>query len=309
MSSADDLSVEDRRPENADFLLLGAGGFLGAAIQRALEDARHSVVVSRVRLNDRPGLDRLLHLCRPALGLVCAAGERGRPNVSWCDSHPVETLDANVTGQLNVAAACHAHAVHAVILGTGALYVSQRQSPSRAPFTESDAPNAQMNVYLALRVKLEELLCYFDNVLTLRVLYPVSSDLDKRGLIGKLARFEQVDGTETSATVLEDLCPLIPDLVRRRATGVMNFVNRGTVSYAEIVSELSKRMPAGWRQPSIVVPSGDSRPACELDVARLTAGCGREVPSAAAAVRRIVAGLDEGELAELMREQGRASAL
>ena len=82
-----------------------------------------------------------------------------------------------------------------------------------------------MGVYIALRAKMEELLAYFDNALVLRVLYPVSSDLDPRGLIGKLALFERVDKVQTSVTVLEDLCPLLPDLVRRRATGVRKETN------------------------------------------------------------------------------------
>jgi len=258
------------------------------------------VVASRVRLQDRLGIERLLDEHRPSVGVICAAGERGRPNISWCDTHPVETVDANITGQLNVAAACHARGLHVVLLGTGVLYSADAVAPGYR-FKEEDPPNARQNVYTALRQKMEELLAYFDNTLVLRILYPVSSDLDPRGLIGKLARFERVDPVRTSVTVLDDLLPFVPDLARGRVTGVLNFANSGTVSYTDVVGELAGRAPAAWRRPSSDAAAAP-RAACELDVDRLAAACGREVPDALASVRRIIAALGEEELRALAPE-------
>lgn len=244
-------------------------------------------------------MERLLDECRPSVGVVCAAGERGRPNISWCESHPVETLDANITGQLSVAAACHARGLHVIFLGTGAMYTADPGAPGRR-FKEEDPPNARQNVYLALRQKMEELLAYFDNALVLRVLYPVSSDLDPRGLIGKLARFERVDPVRTSVTVLEDLLPLVPALARGRVTGVLNFANSGTAAYADIIEDLAFRAPLGWRRP-VVDAAAAPRPACELDVGCLEEACGRVVPQASESLRRIVAALGREELQALVQ--------
>lgn len=282
-----------------DFVLLGPSGFLGAAILRALEGGGHRVASSRVRLQDRLGIEQLLDEQRPSLGVICAAGERGRPNILWCDSHPVETVDANITGQLSVAAACHARGLHVTLLGTGALYSADPTALGHR-FKEEEPPNAKQNVYLALRRKMEEILAYFDNALILRVLYPVSSDLDPRGLIGKLARFERVDKVHTSVTVCDDLFPLLPELVRSRTTGVLNFTSRGTVSYADIVEQLAQRAPEGWRRPHVDV-SAAARPACELDVEHLASACSCEVPYASAAVRRIIAGLSHEDLKALVQ--------
>jgi len=277
--------------DTTDFVLLGPSGFLGEAIQHALEAAGHGVVASRVRLSDRLGIEKLIDESKPKLGVICAAGERGRPNISWCDTHPVETVDANITGQLAVAAICHYRKIHATFLGTGALYSADPENPGHC-FTEDDPPNAKQNVYLSLRQKMEELFKYFDNTLILRVLYPVSSNLDPRGLIGKLARFERVDKVSTSVTVLEDLCPLIPVLVTRKATGVLNFVNRGTLSYIDVIEDIKQKSPPGWKQPR-VEESAVARPACELDVSRLATATGRDVPDASASVHRIIEGFDE----------------
>lgn len=281
-----------------DFVLLGPTGYLGSALLHALESAGNRVATSRVRLQDRSGIERLLDENRPTVGVICAAGERGRPNVSWCDSHPVETVDANITGQLNVAAACHARGLHATLLGTGMLYSVDPAAPDHK-FREDETPNVKRNVYIDLRVKMEELMAYFDNVLVLRVLFPVSADLDRRGLIGKLARFERVDKVQCSVTVLDDLFPLVAGLARNRVKGVLNFTNSGTVEYAEIINELSKVAPAGWRRPQIDADA-PARPACELDVERLAAASGQAVPDARSSVLQIIARLGDDELRHLL---------
>jgi len=299
MAAADDNTASRSVAEvPPDFVLLGPTGYLGSALLHALESAGNRVATSRVRLQDRSGIERLLDENRPTVGVICAAGERGRPNVSWCDSHPVETVDANITGQLNVAAACHARGLHATLLGTGMLYSVDPAAPDHK-FREDETPNVKRNVYIDLRVKMEELMAYFDNVLVLRVLFPVSADLDRRGLIGKLARFERVDKVQCSVTVLDDLFPLVAGLARNRVKGVLNFTNSGTVEYAEIINELSKVAPAGWRRPQIDADA-PARPACELDVERLAAASGQAVPDARSSVLQIIARLGDDELRHLL---------
>lgn len=208
--------------------------------------------------------------------------------------------------ECKVAAACYTRGLHVTLLGTGAMYVADPQSPGRR-FVERDPPNIQEpGTYVALRHKMEELLAYFDNALILRVVYPMSSDLDPRGLLGKLARFKTVDRVATSVTILEDLCPLIPELARRKVIGPLNFVNKGTIAYADLVCELCKISPAGWQGP-LVAGSATRRPAAELDVARLAASVGREIPCAERSLRRIISGLSKKDFEPLMGQQHQSS--
>ncbi|CAE7894547.1 NRS/ER [Symbiodinium microadriaticum] len=277
-----------------DFVLLGATGFLGASILRKLE-SKHVVCTSRLRLKDRLGLEALLDEQKPKLGVICAAGERGRPNIAWCDAHPVETLDANITGQLSVAAACHERGLHLILLGTGALYLA---SEKKRKFSEADPPNGgSPGVYTALRQKMEELTAYFNNVLVLRVLYPLSSDLDPRGLLGKLARFKQVDSVQTSVTILDDLMPLLPILAERRTVGVLNFTNPGTISYPDIVLGLQDRAAkcgVQWKAPEI--RGAGAKAAAELDTTRLQEAVGMPLATAADSSQRIISSLSDEEV-------------
>lgn len=288
--------------EHPDFVLLGPVGFLGSAILRALQAGGYRVVTSRLRLCDRAGIEALLDAQRPVLGVICAAGERGKPNISWCDQHPVETVDANITGQLNVAAACHSRGLHVTLIGTGTLYDMDPSQPEQT-FSEHDVPNiSQPGVYVALRRTLEDLLRYFDNVLTLRVLFPVSYDLDARGLLGKLLRFERVDRAVTSVTVLDDLCPLIPELVKQRLVGPLNFANPGVVAYADVIEALASRAPDGCRLPQLS-DAPPKRPAPRLAVERLCEAVSRRPPPASESVLRIVAALGPDDFAAVAAER------
>lgn len=103
-----------------------------------------------------------------------------------------------------------------------------------------------VHVYRKFRCMLEELLSYYPNVLNLRVQFPVAMTdgdfSDKRSLLAKLKSFPKVDAAEVSVTFLEDLCPVIPVLAEKKKVGNLNFVNPGSVKYADVVERFSKHL-------------------------------------------------------------------
>ena len=150
---SDDLPACSTVGSEIDFVLMGPSGFLGAAILRSLESSNYSVHATRIRLKDRLGLEALLDKAKPKLGVICAAGERGRPNITWCDSHPVETVDANITGQLSVAAACYERGLHVILVGTGALYVSSERNGNSPKVTHQMVAHPACTLLLGRRWK------------------------------------------------------------------------------------------------------------------------------------------------------------
>ena len=134
---------------------------------------------------------------------------------------------------------------------------------------------------------LAQLLAYYPNVLNLRVIYPITRDMsDKRGLVGKLAGFSKVDDAVGCCTFLEDLCPLVPLMMIKKATGPVNFTNRGTVSYKNIVERLKKKNP-GYN-PELRPLVG--RPAIALDCTKMVSLCAPvPVPTADESLDKIFA--------------------
>lgn len=84
--------------------------------------------------------------------------------------------------------------------------------------------------------KVEDLLKNYENVCTLRVRMPISSDLSNpRNFITKITRYEKVVDIPNSMTILDELLPISIEMAKRNLTGIWNFTNPGVVSHNEIL--------------------------------------------------------------------------
>lgn len=84
--------------------------------------------------------------------------------------------------------------------------------------------------------QVEELLKEFDNVCTLRVRMPISSDLENpRNFITKISRYNKVVNIPNSMTILDELLPISIEMAKRNLRGIWNFTNPGVVSHNEIL--------------------------------------------------------------------------
>ena len=54
--------------------------------------------------------------------LVNCLGKTGRPNVDWCESHKIETAEANVTIPIMLAELCAKLDIRMIQLGSGCIY-------------------------------------------------------------------------------------------------------------------------------------------------------------------------------------------
>lgn len=85
-------------------------------------------------------------------------------------------------------------------------------------------------------MQVEELLKEYDNVCTLRVRMPISSDLSNpRNFITKISRYNKVVNIPNSMTVLDELLPISIEMAKRSLKGIWNFTNPGVISHNEIL--------------------------------------------------------------------------
>lgn len=85
-------------------------------------------------------------------------------------------------------------------------------------------------------MQVEELLRERENVCTLRVRMPISSDLSNaRNFITKITRYNKVVNIPNSMTVLDELLPISIEMAKRNCRGVWNFTNPGVISHNEIL--------------------------------------------------------------------------
>jgi len=139
-----------------------------------------------------------------------------------------------VTCQLQLIHLCKEIDVHLTIIGSGAVYNGNKL------FTEEDEPTFKGTFYSRARVVLEDIIrsTYTQDVLYLRVLYPITGDGDQRCFMEKLkTRRSNIHDTKVTVSVLPSLLPKLPILLDQKVTGILNFVNDDVISLSELLQK------------------------------------------------------------------------
>ncbi|XP_042484631.1 trifunctional UDP-glucose 4,6-dehydratase/UDP-4-keto-6-deoxy-D-glucose 3,5-epimerase/UDP-4-keto-L-rhamnose-reductase RHM1-like [Macadamia integrifolia] len=219
------------------FLLYGRTGWIGGLLGGLCKDRGIEFEYGRGRLEDRTSIKEDLRRVRPT-HVFNAAGITGRPNVDWCESHKVETIKTNVVGTLTLADACKEQGLLMMNFATGCIFGYDNEHPegSGIGFIEEDKPNFIGSFYSKTKAMVEELLKEYENVCTLRVRMPISSDLSNpRNFITKISRYNKVVNIPNSMTVLDELLPISIEMAKKNCRGIWNFTNPGVVSHNEIL--------------------------------------------------------------------------
>ncbi|XP_073055697.1 bifunctional dTDP-4-dehydrorhamnose 3,5-epimerase/dTDP-4-dehydrorhamnose reductase [Primulina huaijiensis] len=220
-----------------NFLIYGRSGWIGGLLGKLCEAQSIQYTYGSGRLENRASLQSDIASVRPT-HVFNAAGVTGRPNVDWCESHKVETIRTNVAGTLTLADVCRENNLVLINYATGCIFEYDEAHPlgSGIGFKEEDKPNFIGSFYSKTKAMVEDLLKNYDNVCTLRVRMPISSDLSNpRNFITKITRYEKVVNIPNSMTILDELLPISIEMAKRNLTGIWNFTNPGVVSHNEIL--------------------------------------------------------------------------
>ncbi|KAK4490897.1 hypothetical protein RD792_001612 [Penstemon davidsonii] len=219
------------------FLIYGRNGWIGGLLGKICLEKGLRFEYGIGRLQDKKSILDDIWRVQPT-HVFNAAGVTGRPNVDWCESHKAETIRTNVVGTLTLADICKEHGLLVMNFATGCIFEYDESHPqgSGIGFKEEDTPNFTGSFYSKTKAMVEELLKEYDNVCTLRVRMPISSDLSNpRNFITKITRYNKVVNIPNSMTVLDELLPISIEMAKRNCRGIWNFTNSGVVSHNEIL--------------------------------------------------------------------------
>jgi len=242
---------------------------------KTLQKAGYSFTTSDVRIEERDKLEAVIDQMKPRY-VLCFAGLAGRPNIDWCETHRVETIRANILGQLTVADLCLQRSIHCTLIGTGSLYSydSHHLTGSGIGFREEEEPNFANNFYVRMRIILEALIKEYPNVLNLRVVFPISDDFHPRSMPAKLTKYPKILSIPTSYSVLDDLWPILIEMPRKNLTGTFNFTNPGVTDHSYILGLYRELIEPNFSWVEVTEEEKESmqkvpRSFSELDVSKL----------------------------------------
>jgi len=211
-----------------DFLILGASGFLGSNIIKILDHSNKNYIKCNLRLEKNDEIEKYINIIKPK-NIINCAGLTGTPNIFWCDDNKIKTIETNIIYQMTLAKICKDNNIHLTILGSGGIFENDRF------YNEEDEGNFNKNFYSKSRICLENMIKNYDNVLCARINYPICNDASDKNLLTKLLSYKNIENVELSITYIDDLFPILIDMICNNEVGICNLVNEGSISLLNIM--------------------------------------------------------------------------
>jgi nucleoside-diphosphate-sugar epimerase len=179
--------------------------------------------------------------------VICAAGISGKPTIAWCESNKIETINTNITYQLILANICKELGIHLTIYMSGSVYLNNCKCKCKyncdcnckLQYDETIEPNNTTTHYTQCRIILEQCLKHYDNVLLLRIQYPISFNSNPKCFFNKMkTRLNTINNVNVNLTIIPDLFPLLPNIIENKNgnnIGIYNFVNEGSIKLSQLL--------------------------------------------------------------------------
>lgn len=213
-------------------LLFGSTGFIGSHLKDALIEKGYEIAGPRIEIRNLDEVRKTVEEVAPDY-IINATGITGKPNVDWCEDHPVETYSVNVGGSLNIAVAALEKGIKVAQMSSGCVYSGDNNGKG---WTEEDKPNFFGSMYSRSRGACEMILKDFPNVLQLRIRIPIMGKSNRKNLIDKMLLYPKMINIRNSCSIMEDFVPAAIKLMEMGTTGVINMTNQGAMNHKEIMT-------------------------------------------------------------------------
>jgi len=230
-------------------LLFGGKGWIGNQLLQLLHNTPtvEWVESSSARANNKEAVEAELVEKRP----THVISSIGRTHGS-IDGKEIRTIDyleepgkllENVTDNLYapllLAHLCQMMHIHYTYIGTGCIFEYDTEHPMDNPleaFTEADKPNFFGSSYSIVKGITDQMMSWYPSTLNVRIRMPITAAVNDRDFITKIVRYEKICSLPNSMTVLDELLPILVDMVLHNTTGTVHLTNPGVISHDEILT-------------------------------------------------------------------------
>lgn len=234
--------------------MYGGKGWIGGMLKEYLEMKGHEVILSPYRVDAEDAILKELLRIQPDR-LICVTGrthgkigdeEIGNIDYLEREGKLVENVRDNLYGPVSLALIAQEQNLHLTYFGTGCIFDGFNN------FRESDLPNFFGSSYSVVKGFTDRLMHFFENsVLNLRIRMPIVGHHNSRNFITKILNYKQISSIPNSMTVLEDMIPIIEDMILNMTTGTINLVNPGLISHNDILMLYQKYVDPSIRWENV----------------------------------------------------------
>lgn len=208
-------------------LVLGRG-YIGPRCAQAWGD---EAVLADKRINAVEDMIALLEEHNPD-AVLNAAGKRGHPNVDWCETHQLETMEGNTKLPIMIAQACAQKNIYLLHIGSGCVFYGEAPDPKG--WKEDDFANP-IAYYSKCKYAADLVLGTLPNVGIARIRVPLDDRPYPGNIIDKLASYPKIIDVENSITVIPDMIDTFYKLMEKKAEGIFHVTNPGALKYRDLM--------------------------------------------------------------------------
>lgn len=218
-------------------ILIFGKGFIGSRLQEEF-----NCNISGKKIDSYQDADREIKRFKPSIIINCI-GHIG-DNVDGCEKDIDKTLTANTFVPIILAEAALRNNIRLVHISSGCIYHYDYFNDS--PIGETRIPDFFELFYSRTKIYSEQALAVLSKrypVLIVRPRIPLDNRPHPRNILNKLIKYKKVIDIPNSVTYLPDFIAALRHLLKIKAGGIYNIVNRGGLRYPELLEEYKKYAP------------------------------------------------------------------
>lgn len=221
---------------NDKILILGTG-FIGSKVRDTFDCNISGRIITSFKEAEEE-IDKF----KPKILINCI-GYTGL-NVDYCERDKDNTLIANTFIPIILADVALRRKIRLVHISSGCIFNYDYKKDK--PLEEDRLPDYFKLFYSRTKIYSEralEILSDKFNILIVRIRIPLDNRPHTKNLLNKLIKYKKVIDVPNSVTYIPDFLKALKHLVRIKATGIYNVVNKGALRYADLMQVYKKYVP------------------------------------------------------------------
>jgi dTDP-4-dehydrorhamnose reductase len=220
-------------------LFFGSKGWIGKQFGNYLNKNGITYISSNVRADDEKAVEEEIKLYLPTHIISFIGRTHGGVKYNTIDylelpGKLTDNIRDNLYSPVILSILCERYNIHYTYLGTGCIF--SNDDPTKTSIDDDELPNFFGSSYSIVKGFTDRLQhMYSKNTLNLRIRMPIVNFEHNRNFLSKIFKYDKICSMPNSMTVLDDMFPVIMDMIIKNTTGTFNLVNKGLITHNEIL--------------------------------------------------------------------------
>ena len=230
-------------------LFFGCKGWIGKQFGDYLNNNGITYIGTDVRADDEKAVEEEIKLYSPThiisfIGRT-HGGEHNTIDYLELPGKLRDNIRDNLYSPVILSILCERYNIHYTYLGTGCIFSSD--DPTTCCIDDDELPTFFGSSYSIVKGFTDRLQhMYSKNTLNLRIRMPIVNFEHNRNFLSKIFKYNKICSMSNSMSVLEDMFPVIMDMIIKGTTGTFNLVNKGLITHNEILEMYREHIDSGF---------------------------------------------------------------